>query len=389
MNLAQLYSLTSGQKIDRIHVYEKFYPLPFEDYVVIQPWSKVAKNYTYHKEVIDILLPIFQKANLKLVQVGGPNEPPLAGCYHTQGSTNFGQLEYIISKAKLVISTDSVSSHLAGHYDKPLVVLISNNFSQCVRPYFGNKSKQIVLEPDRTKKNPSFAFDEGAKKQIDEIKPELIAESVCSLLGIDFNYRYKSVCFGDTYHNLTIESVPNQAVDLKTLGIDSVIMRMDYHFDERYLSQQLQTGKCTIVTNKPIDLNLLRNFKPNIKELVYILDGNHDPKFAAAVQSLGINCPMLSELSDEYVSSIKMDYMDLGVIHLKRGSKPKAVEGINIDKLYYRSKKYTLSNGRIFPSKAAYLHNLPIDNFDVNFCKTIDDPEFWKEEEYFYFLTEC
>jgi len=149
MNIAELYSLSSGQKINKIHTCEKYFPIPSENFIVIQPWTKQSKCYDNWAETISILLPYLRKNNIQIIQVGAANEAPLQHCIYTQGQTSWGQLQYIISKAKLVLSCDSISSHLAGHYNKPLIVLISNNFKECVSPYFGDKSKQII--PNITK----------------------------------------------------------------------------------------------------------------------------------------------------------------------------------------------------------------------------------------------
>src|SRR5688500_1814179 len=104
MNFAELYSLTSGKKIDKIYTFEKYYPLPFDkNIIVIQPQSKNSKNYPYWDTVLGILLPIFKKNNYNLVQVGAANEKLLNGCFHTQGQTSWGQLQYIISHSELVL----------------------------------------------------------------------------------------------------------------------------------------------------------------------------------------------------------------------------------------------------------------------------------------------
>ena len=53
----------------------------------------------------------------------------------------------------------------------------------------------------------------------------------------------------------------------------------------------------------------------------------------------------------------------------------------DISNLYYKSNKYTISRGKIYNSKAAYLDNIPFDN---NPIKAIDNSTFWEESKYFY-----
>ena len=145
MNIAKLYSLASGQKIGKVWTLEKYYPIPFDNFIVIQPYSKLSKCYGFWPDVLTLIAPILEKNGIKILQCGDKNEPGLNYCYHTQGATSWGNLEYLVSKSRLVLTTDSISSHLAGHFNKPLVVLISNNFKSCIGPYFGDKTKQIIL----------------------------------------------------------------------------------------------------------------------------------------------------------------------------------------------------------------------------------------------------
>ena len=233
MKLVENYALQVGQKIDKMWTLEKYFPLPFNDFIIVTPFSKPSKNYSYWVEVLSLIHPIFEKNNIKILQCGGKDEPSLPFCVNLQGQTNWGQLQYLISKSKLVLSTDTAAAHLAGHYNKPLVVLISNNFKECVSPYFGDKEKQVIFEPDRSTKNPSFTLDEGENKQINEIKPEDIVKAVFKLLNIDFDYPYKTLQIGRAYNARTIESVPDQIVDFSKLGVNSLIIRMDYLFNEQ------------------------------------------------------------------------------------------------------------------------------------------------------------
>jgi hypothetical protein len=53
----------------------------------------------------------------------------------------------------------------------------------------------------------------------------------------------------------------------------------------------------------------------------------------------------------------------------------------NIDGLFYKSNKITISKGKIYNSKAAYINDIP---FESKAIKVIDDPIFWEESKYFY-----
>ena len=54
MHLVEQYALACGAKIDKPYIYEKFAPLPFNNYITFSPYSKPAKNYDYWREVLSV-----------------------------------------------------------------------------------------------------------------------------------------------------------------------------------------------------------------------------------------------------------------------------------------------------------------------------------------------
>lgn len=388
MNIVELYSLTSGQKIKKKNVLEKFYPLNIDKYIVFQPFSKPSKCFNYWQDVIDILHPILKEAGISILQIGLNSEPSIQGCVDLRGKTNINQCAYLISKAELVLSSDSFSSHLAGLYNKNIVVLISNNYSQCVSPFFGDKSKQIILEPDRIKRKPSFSLDEGVNKQINEIKIEAIARAVCRLLNLTFDFPYETIYTGNSYTNQILESVPSSVTNVANMRIDNLIVRMDYEFSENVLEHQMQHCPVTIVTNKPINLELLKTYKPRIKQLFYIIDENYNLDFAIGIQKLSIPLSMTTNLNEEELNSFKLEFLDVGLIQRKiTKTKEEIIKNLPVEKLYYKSSKHTLYNGKLFSSKAAWLKNDSIPQLN-QIQSIIDTEEFWKESEYHLYLKE-
>lgn len=391
MKLLENYSLQLGQKIDKCHTYEKYYPLPFENkIVVIQPWSKGSKNYSFYSDVLDILYPILGKSGYKLVQVGGTNEQPLKYCYHTQGSTNWGQLEYLISKASLVISADSISAHLAGHYNIPLCVLISNNFKECVAPYFGDKTKQIILEPDRANKNPLFMLDEPGRKQIDEILPETIAQSCCTLLNIPFNWPYKTIYTGEISLATMSISCCDSIINNQQLGIPSIIMDLTLNFDENILLNQMNVCEVSVITAKPLSDNIFNHHKQSkrIKELIYEITEDNNPDFAQKVIRNGISLRLVSKLPEDKINELKLKYYEIGIIWPLKQFNPNNIPELkdkDLSNLYFKSARFLFSKGKVYSSKAHLLKDMAINSFD-DILPIIDVPEFWENLDSFKIL---
>ena len=72
------------------------------------------------------------------------------------------------------------------------------------------------------------------------------------------------------------------------MDIDKIVIRYDYLQNEQLLAQQLNAAPCIIVSDCPINLDLLAQFKPRIVTFFYEVKENHNPSFIEKVQKLGI-----------------------------------------------------------------------------------------------------
>ncbi len=390
MHLVERYSLDSSSKIDKPFIYQKFYPLVVDKFITFQPVSKYgSKNYDYWADVLFILEPILKKSGIQIVQIGGPNEKGFDGIYQTQGQTNLGQVSYIIDKGLLHLGADSFGTHMASYLDKKIVTIYSNNFVECVKPYWGDANNHILLEPERNGQKPSFSAEENPKT-INTIKPEKIAEAVCKLLNLDYDYPFETVYHGAFFTQpKMLEMVPDFAVNVSNLGVDTIIARMDFNFDETILANQLRASNCVVVTDRPISESLILQFRDRIKQVVYDIKENNDPKFAMFLNKMGINFGLISTLPEETLNKFKLDYLDIGLIHRK--DVPQKIEHttfshLNIKDLYYRTNKVTLGRQKIYNSKAAWLTNVPSPNFVPAFMPAIDSPAFFEEIDYLYIV---
>jgi len=162
---------------------------------------------------------------------------------------------------------------------------------------------------------------------------------------------------------------------------------MDLLFNEQALSSQLEKTKCNIVTDKPINVDILKHFKSKISQVVYFIDKNHDPKFVKSLQKLGLNYGLLSEMPQEEIDNLKIDYLDYGMIIPKGKTNPNDVEKLKsfgVEKLLYKSNKFLVSSGKIYPSVAAWKKGVSIPSIKPEYSQVIDSKEFWKDIENFY-----
>jgi hypothetical protein len=389
MHFLEQYALTCGAKIDRAFIAEEFFPLPFEKYICINMGSGMdSKNYDHYDEVLDLLLPMLRRNDIHIVQIGASDERVLKNCFCAL-SCSKRQTAHIISNSILYFGSDTFSLHLASHYGKKIVCASTITYPQCFYPYWSKKEDVKIIESHRDGNKPSFTAAENPKT-INYIKPEEIAIEVFKFLNIDYKLEFKSVYFGKLYRfsDLIYESAMDQVFNLQKMNLDKILCRMDFNFNPPCLEAQLADSKCAIVTDGPIDEKLMAAYKHNVIELMYIIKGEGDPSFAKAMHKLGIKLTLISEEEQEKTDLRKIDYMDLGLVHSVRPHNPlgKEIKKEQIKNLYYKSNKFTLSEGKIYPSKYAWEKNLSIMSKSQSSKVPEDNEEFWRESNNFYFL---
>jgi hypothetical protein len=278
---------------------------------------------------------------------------------------------------------------MASSYDKKIVALYSSIHPENAGPYWGNKENQILIEPDRKGDKPSYSLEEWPKS-VNTIRPEKIAQSIVDLLGLNVKFEHETLYVGDSHIATMLEIIPNHVANHESVGVDNMIVRMDFEFNEQNLAQQLAMCPCSIVTNRPINENIITQFKGKINEVVFLLEKDtHSPDFVKLLYNNAIKCLLLSYESEKNIQDMKIHYMDYGVIGIKRILKPekmKEIEGEDINNLFYKSSKFTLSNGKVYPSYAAMLEDKPVDGLHKTINPVINNEAFWKEAEYFSLL---
>ncbi len=388
MTLVESQALLAGQPIGIPSLPEDYYPLNVNRYVTIQPFTKPAKTYSYWQDVLDIIAPVLNQLQISVVVLGGPNEPKLNGAINLAGQTSLAQSNYILKRGIAHLGVDSWAAHAAGIFNVPLLILYANNRVSCVKPYWGDPDKQILMDCYDKDELPIYTLDEGPVKRIDKIKPETIAFNFLKLLKIDLGYKLETVTIGPAYNNPILEMVPTANYNPAQFGTNSIMVRMDYLFNEEVLIKQAEICHVAVVTNKPINLDLLNRIKGRIMNFVYIIDENHNPEFAKQVSNLGVNYQFISWMSEEELNKIKLDYCDSGLIIRRDVFNPKTDEklkDIDLNNLLFKTQKYLLFNGKIYTTYAhAKADQQPTSPEKIH--TIIDDVDFWKESDFFYLL---
>lgn len=381
MHLIEQYALGCGVKIDKPSIEECFYPIPFNKYITLHASSGMAaKNYDYYSDVMRLLKPYLDKEGIEVIQIGAKSDNAVSYCHNYNGETTLKQTFYIIKNSLLHFGNDSFSTHVAAGYDIPLLSLYSVLYKECCGPYFGDKSKQITLEPKRKNGKCSFS-DKENPKTVNKISPEKVARGVLNLLGIKHSLgEIKTIHMGSYYHTPIAEVIPNFIMDSSYMANSVMNIRMDLSFDERNLMHWSQNKKINIFTDKEIDPTYLMPIKDNIIGITYELNKDSNPEYISQLKSLGFNITLHTKDKNN-LTDIRLKFLDWQVLYFEKKTKKTLDNPSEIcNNSRYQSSKILLSNGQKYASKSAWIKDIPGVEKGA---KIIDSPQFWEEQDYF------
>ena len=96
---------------------------------------------------------------------------------------------------------------------------------------------------------------------------------------------------------------------------------------------------------------------------------------------------MISFLPKEKLDPLKLDYMDFGVlIEQKKPCKKDVEDKLENTLLYYKSNKFVLASGKIYPSQPAWKRDLSVPSFEKTPQILIDEPSLWEEVDNYCIL---
>jgi hypothetical protein len=356
---------------------DKFFPLPSSKYIVIHNDNKLpSKFFDYFEEVVALAKPILHQAGYQICQVGGPNDPKILGVDNYYLGLSWGQSFFLIKNASLGVCIDSVIGHACSAYDVPVVSLFSHIYPNQAKPVFSDKV--VCLEPDLGDKKPSYSAHESPKT-IRTIKVETIVQSVFDLLEIKVKLNMKTLHIGENYHEKVYEIIPDFLTDNEELKKSTMHFRMDLKFDEKCLAAWLSHGyKVNVISDKALNLNLLRQFKANIARITLIIKNQQtfSPEYLKTLKAIGVSLVLIAE-TDKNISELREKLFDFAV---ESDDEIKPLDNIPKTAKFW-TKKIVLSNGQKYPSIAHWHENFPLTNEN----KIVDCGEFWKDKESFYF----
>lgn len=375
MHLIEQYALSCGVKIDKPHIETSFFPLSSSKYIVLHTNNKTqAKTYDYYNDVTELIYPYLSKKNIDIIQIGSIQDQEIVKCISLQGQTTTKQNAYIIKNSLLVLSTDSISTHIASAFNKKIVSLYSSMYKECCGPYWGNKKWQSLLEPDRSSNKPSFSDTEWPKT-INTILPETIACAVLDQLKIKHNLNnIETLHMGSSYHTGSLGVIPNHVMPKSFAPGQPANILGHEHFDEENITRWAQTRKVNVFLNQPMSINYLRAVKENIHQVNYFVGPEDKEEYFRSLNKIGLKTKLICE-DENKIDDLRLKFFDWDVFLLKKKTKNDIDNHEKIcNNTRYKSSQLISSNNQLYASKAAWRNDIHGKHDQI-----IDCDDFWAE----------
>lgn len=383
-HLIEEYAKSLGCKIGRPYLCDHFYPVISKKYITFHTNDKKvpAKHYDHWPIVFQLIKEYLNKEGIKIVQVGGPEDPLFPQCDEDTRNSSFKQMSHVIKNGILHFGIDSLPMHIGSFYDKKMVCLFSNLYPENASPIWNIKSKYKLLSPDFSETKPSFSAHESPKR-INEISPEKVAVEILNLLDIKHKLSsYKTLNIGKHYSSKIIEVVPTIKLP-DSFSTKSVLnVRCDYGMTNEGLNSCL-LRKVNLMIEDPIDPNFIKHYRKNIVGMTIFMDkGEVTSHYLNLLKKLGIKFSLICK-SKEKISDIRFKFFDWTIEeHEKKTKNDLPFSGQISNKTLYHSNKILVEGDKSYSSKASWKKGIEKTNEEAE--QVIDNEDLWQEVEHLH-----
>lgn len=380
MNLLDSFSAVTGIKPSKSFVYERFYPLDFDKFIILDTQStNPVFHYIFWFRVIELIEPFLSEKNIKIVHFIEDKKYQYNHLY-VDNSASLHHRSYIMRKASYFCGSSKLYSILASELSIPQCYLKSDYGVESTLV-----SEEHTINSNYSRKN----FFNPTGIPINNIRPEEIARKILlDVLGITPVFD-NTISVGKVFSAPMLELIPDCSFKTQNPKANEIVARMDIFFNEKILAEQLQLEPCSIVTNKPINPNLINQFKNRIKKVFFLVEKGSDVSFVDFLESEKINYDLMTALPDNDLAAEKIKYLDHKKINRLTVLDLSFLDGLDHKKIYFRSNKIVIKGGKMFPSK--WHSRVGQSMTDVRNTKIpmppFVDKTFKEEADHFYFLT--
>ena len=372
-HLIEEYAKNLGVKISEPIVNDHFFPIIPYKYITLNQAGVASKTYSHYDIVLSLLKPFLERSGIKVIQMGGDKK--IEG---TDMALNisFKQQAFVLSKSLVHLGCDGALAQVASSKKIPAVTIYGNAFPDNVKPFFSKSTINKNIEPKWDKK-PCFAA-EDPKRQIDTIKPEIIAQKVLDFLDIEKEpIKFVTKNIGEFFSQSVVQVIPTSFAPLKIPEGQEIMIRTDYGCDEVSFLKYCSNYKVSITADSLIQPHGLQKIASNINKFFLFIDSSWDTipaNYFAVLKNLNIDLTMIVKDKDD-LDALRNKYFDTPVIPY--GDLQEAPCKLGDDSRFMSSLRL-IEGGKEYLSHAHWKKSLDGDN------KVLDTPEYWRESKHFY-----
>jgi hypothetical protein len=352
---------------------ENFFPSP-EKYIIYQTGSeKKSQIYDYSPEVLSIVWRELSLLNIQVVQVGDSSDPLVPNCIDLRSQLTIRQLAYLIKNSKFCITSNILTAKLCRVYKKDLILLGSNFPSKMIKPDY---DKVLYIEPELKTAKWNYKQEEWPKN-INCIKPEIIAKAIFKKLGIDSSVNYKTLYIGDKYGPRFLNFIPDKSFP-KELANNIFNFRLDICNNSEYLPYASNVSQIDITTKNPFDLGNLN--LSNIKSITYFCDKDIDVDFVKECISKLINIGIICE-DEEILDEVR--FKCLGICTVYKKTKEKPLDILETNDIFFKCNRVYIGNNKTYASIYHYKNDLELKSSISELNEVfVNDKDFLENKDY-------
>ena len=383
MNVLEKYATNCGVKIREPFVSSSYFPLGTNPYIVIDNRNKYGTNvYDLFSDVITYIKPILNREGIDIVSFEKDEKDTLEGAKPYLGLFK-KQESYIVKHSKLVVSCDNLSTYFASALNVPSVGLYSVYPASCTRPLWSDT--HISIESHRDGNLPAYGVAESPKT-INFIEPERVADAIFESLGLPDRVSHESFYIGDHYPVKVVEVIPDFAPPQGFMENRALNLRMDYHFSEENAIKWITNRKINLLTDKPINLNLLKYFNKSIAQLTININESFTEEYLEKAKATGVNVQIFCEDINK-IKDYRFKFFDFEInesIFRKKSDLEEDTEKLNSNSKFLTS-KILLSEGKKYSCYEAKKLKKELTGEPEPIYDTDD---FWKELDHYRLINE-
>jgi hypothetical protein len=383
MNVLEKYAANCGVKIKEPYISTSYFPLKDKPYIILDNRSKFSANaYDLFADVMPYIQPVLQREGIEIKSFEKDDKNLIEGASPYIGLFK-KQESYLIKNTKLVVACDNVTNYFASGLGVPSIGLYAAYPAECTEPVWSDS--HISIESNRDGNLPGYGVAESPKT-INFIEPEKIADNIFKVLGLEDRVEHKTFYIGDLYPTKVVEIIPDFAPTTGFMENKALNVRMDYHFDEQILLHWLQKRKINLLTDKPINLNLLKYFKNNIVQLTVNINDSFTVEYLTAVKNIGINVEAFCE-EEGRLADYRFNFFDFDVNESMFKKKEDLDEHLSslTESTKFLSGKILLSEGKRY---SCYEAKKAKKELTTQPELVYDTPDFWKELDHYRLIND-